>query len=318
MRFTVDPWDPTYGSSLDTELGSSTAVVDESVEVPAARWAPIDPPGTGLAPDAVLFVDGVRRVDAQVWIDDAQESLAVCASYAAGVVCSCAGEGAHLAGGEVRRGLFTTTADPADIVTGAGVYTAEQTPPRPGVAPAQVLSWALQGALARLEDEVADVARARPGAGGSDLLVVDGPLGRRQHLPRTIGFAKSHRSTYLPAELGGIVARLRPGQRTPVFALSAPRDVHSWYLRLPGAPDAPWAGIVRVEAAAAAGSIELAAVSQVTLVRFASTGYKDSRAPQNLYPIAGLERALRRRLGEPGLLYRALRRAAAEMPAPAG
>ena len=52
-------------------------------------------------------------------------------------------------------------------------------------------------------------------------------------------------------------------------------------------------------------------MSQVTLVRFASVEYKDSRAPQNLYPIAGLERALRRRLGEPSVLYRALRRAAA-------
>jgi hypothetical protein len=49
----------------------------------------------------------------------------------------------------------------------------------------------------------------------------------------------------------------------------------------------------------------------VTLVRFASTEYKDARAPQNLYPIAGLERELRRRLGEPNMLYRALRRAAA-------
>jgi hypothetical protein len=38
--------------------------------------------------------------------------------------------------------------------------------------------------------------------------------------------------------------------------------------------------------------------------------FKDSRAPQNLFPIAGLERALRRRLGDPGLLYRALRTAA--------
>jgi hypothetical protein len=71
---------------------------------------------------------------------------------------------------------------------------------------------------------------------------------------------------------------------------------------------------VRVECAADGGAeraIELAALSQVTLVRFASTEYKDARAPQNLYPIAGLERALRRRLGEPALLYRALRRAAA-------
>ncbi len=54
----------------------------------------------------------------------------------------------------------------------------------------------------------------------------------------------------------------------------------------------------------------LAGRTQVTLARYASAGYKDSRAPQNLYPIAGLERALRRRLGDAGVLYRALRSAA--------
>ena len=60
-----------------------------------------------------------------------------------------------------------------------------------------------------------------------------------------------------------------------------------------------------------AAAVALAGLSQVTLVRYASAEYKDPRAPQNLYPIAGLERALRRRLGEPTVLYRALRRAAA-------
>jgi hypothetical protein len=41
--------------------------------------------------------------------------------------------------------------------------------------------------------------------------------------------------------------------------------------------------------------------------RFASEAHKDPRAPQNLAPIAGLERELRRRMGDAGLLYRALR-----------
>ena len=47
------------------------------------------------------------------------------------------------------------------------------------------------------------------------------------------------------------------------------------------------------------------------LLRFASQPHKEPRAPQNLYPIAGLERALRRRLGDAAVVYRALRRAAA-------
>jgi hypothetical protein len=44
----------------------------------------------------------------------------------------------------------------------------------------------------------------------------------------------------------------------------------------------------------------------VTLPRFASTPYKDPRAPQNLVPIAGLERRLRGMLGDARLLYRTL------------
>ena len=71
--------------------------------------------------------------------------------------------------------------------------------------------------------------------------------------------------------------------------------------------------MVRVECAAdlpVAEVIRLAGLSQRCLGRFASAAYKDSRAPQNLYPIAGLERELRRRLGDPRLLYRALREAA--------
>ena len=49
----------------------------------------------------------------------------------------------------------------------------------------------------------------------------------------------------------------------------------------------------------------------MTLGRYASEPYKDPRAPQNLYPIGGLERELRRRLGDAGLMFRALRVAAA-------
>jgi hypothetical protein len=90
-------------------------------------------------------------------------------------------------------------------------------------------------------------------------------------------------------------------------------DRHSWYLRLPGPAGAPWSGVVRIECAADLPVSEvtrLAGLSQRSLGRFASDSYKDSRAPQNLYPIAGLERELRRRLGDPRLLYRALREAA--------
>jgi hypothetical protein len=319
MRFSVDPWDPAYGTSSGSQRGESSAEVAIDVEVPAAEWAPIDPSPGLVPPSAVLFVDGVRRVDAQVWVHGAGgvAEPGLCASYAAGVVCCCADGGAHLLSADVRRGLFTTADDGAPLVTGAGRYDVAKvearSPETAGVAPAQLLSLALQRGLAAAEQDVAELARTEH-ATADDLLVVDGPLHERRRLPRAIGFVKTHRSEYLPDELVGIVAALGAGQRTPVFRAGSRFEVYTWYLRLPCAPGAPWAGVVRVECSAelpAAEAAALAATSQVTLQKYASTEYKDSRAPANLYPIAGLERALRRRLGEPGLLYRALRRAAA-------
>jgi hypothetical protein len=314
VKFAVDPWDPSYGTSLDAELGESAAQVALDVELPAAQWRPLDPDPTLTPPEAVLFVDGVRRIDAQVWVDesDGEASPALCASYAAGVVCCCRTDGAHLVAAHVRRGLFTTATGATDVPTAAGTYRANPTAFLPDVGPAQVLSLAVQRELGDTELETAALARGGHGI-EDDLLVVDGPLRGRQHLPRVIGFVKTHRSQYLPPQAAGVVVELRSGQRTPVFRLGSSWERYTWYLRLPCRQGAPWAGVVRVECSAeltADAALALASRSQVTLGRFASTEYKDARAPQNLYPIAGLERELRRRLGEPNLLYRALRRAA--------
>jgi hypothetical protein len=322
MRFAVDGWDPGYGRSLELEddLGESSARVVTDVELPDERWRPIAAAPGATRPGAVLFVDGVRRVEARVWIDAAAggegASPAMCASYAAGTVCCCAG-GAHLLTALPRRGLFTIAEHAVDVRTAAGTYPANRATPDPEQGIAVTLSAALQRRLAELEVVAAVEARAAlPGhgvGGDGDLLVVDGPLRGRQHLPRALGYIKSHRSAYLPPRLHAMVGALPAGERTPVFHMGTSWERHSWYLRLPCRLGAPWAGVVRLEARAdvpLADVIALANVSQVVLTRFASTEYKDSRAPQNLYPIGGLERELRRRLGDPGLLWRALRRAA--------
>ena len=360
MRFSVDGWDPSYGASLDVdgELAESTARIVADVELPADRWRPIDPDDAGPLPDALLFVDGVRRVEAQVWIDGpgpavgaladgapvdgvpadrapaggwaGEPTAALCASYAAGVVCCCAA-GAHLVATVLRRGLFSVAPHASDILTRAGEYKAHYVTLKRASTPViTALSQSLQHRLAEVEVDAASAARGASGgtsapagrhvfpgrhtmSGDSDLLIVDGPLRGRQHLPRALGYIKSHHATYLPPELNALVGALAPGQRTPAFLMGTSWDRHSWYLRLPGPAGAPWAGVVRVECPAALPVDEvtrLAGRSQRCLGRFASTPYKDSRAPQNLYPIAGLERELRRRLGDPRLLYRALREAA--------
>jgi hypothetical protein len=352
MTFSVDGWDPSYGASLELEgqLEESTARIDPDVELPAGRWRPIGPALAGPLPEALLFVDGVRRVEAQVWIDGAasapgraavdaatgevlpgeapastEATAALCASYAAGAVCCCAA-GAHLVAAESGRGLFSVAPNASDIRTRAGGYKAFHVTVKKAGAPVlTALSASLQRRLAAVEVEVAKAARdaaagaaaapgGHPGPTGNDLLIVDGPLLGRQHLERALGYIKSHHKTYLPPELNAVVGALAPGQRTPAFLMGTNWDRHSWYLRLPGPKGAPWSGVVRIECAADLPADEvtrLAGLSQRCLGRFASAPYKDSRAPQNLYPIAGLERELRRRLGDPKLLYRALREAAA-------
>ncbi|HEY5882418.1 MAG TPA: hypothetical protein VIU11_26145 [Nakamurella sp.] len=325
MRFAVDGWDPGYGSSfeVDEELTDTTANVGVEVERSRVDWRPIPPAGSTPVPSRVLFVDGVRRIEARAWIDDSSDLLsgggpadsaseAICASYAAGVVC-CTGTRAHLQRSISRRGLFSVAPHALDIRTTAGVYEAFQTSPHAQQPLAAALSRALQNRLAAIELDVANGARA-DAPDEDDLLVVDGPLHGRTGLPRAIGYIKSHHSAYLPRELHAMVGRLQAGERTPVFLIGNGWDRHSWYLRLPGSPGAPWAGVVRVECApdlSTARVVELAGLTQAVLPRYASAEYKDTRAPQNLYPIAGLERELRRRLGDQRLLYRALRVAAA-------
>ena len=217
-----------------------------------------------------------------------------------------------------RRGLFTTDTQVGDVATRAGAFRTHHVAADEAESPAVTLSAALQRELLSLELLTAVAARAEVGAHGSadgDLLVIDGPLRGRDHLPRALGFIKTHRAIYLPPELNAVVAGLAAGERTPVFLMGTSWDRHAWYLRLPCRPGSPWAGVVRVECAAnvpVAEAVRLANASQTLLPRYASAEYKDTRAPQNLVPIAGLERQLRRRLGEQKMIYRALQVAAAD------
>ncbi len=303
MRFWVDAWDPAYGTSADPGNDGSDAVTDLDVELPAAQWRAVPPRPVGLPP-VVHFVDGVRRVDAHVWIDGPDGAVAgLAASYAAGVVSCRSGE-ARVDVVDVRRGLFTAAPGATALRAPLVHY-----PVHAGKDPDEAaLSLDLQRALAAAEVDCALRARTDPG----ELLVVDGPLLGRGQLPAVLGLIKTHRTPYLEGEPHALVARLAAGERTPVFRMGTRWVRCSWYLRLPGRPGAPWAGVVRVECPdlPPAAAVSLATLSQAVLPRFASTEHKDQRAPQNLVPIGGLEKLLRRRLGDRLLLDRALRRAA--------
>ena len=301
VRYTVQPWSPEYGTPGGTE-GPDAPQTNVDVEIDAARWTPIT---VSAAPATeVLFVDGVRRIDANLWIEESDGSpmLALAASYAAGAVfCN---HTATIVGQEVRRGIFTAASSAAAIDTRHGRYLVHSTA---GVT-AEELWLGLQQRMGELEGEVAAAHHHAP------LIVVDGPLSHRRHVPGAVGYIKTQHVQYLPAPLRPILGRLGHGDRTPLFLTTTSWSRFSWYLKLPMPGGGPMDGIVRAEVTAdhdLPAARRLADLTAATLCRYASSSHKDPRAPQNLYPIGGLERRLHHLLGDRDLLYRSLRVSAA-------
>ena len=298
MKFTVETWDSDYGAPTDAELDDASQNVDVTVEVRPEDWRPLLPETDPV--EDILFVDGVRRVDATLWIDQPPDfpGFALAATYAAGAV-RCNGL-ATIEESDVERGLFTS-APAADVATGVGTYGVKATK---GTTPEEL--WlGIQQRMGALE---AAVTRR---AGGAELLVVDGPLSHARDIENAVGYIKTQKVQYLPLELRQVLTSLPAGYRTPLFLTTTRWSRYSWYLRLANHAG-PAGGLVRCEIDADMTSADAARVAtrvSATLPRFASARHKDPRAPQNLYPIGGLERLLRHRLGDKERATRALRRA---------
>lgn len=303
-RIWVEAWSPEYGSSY--EVATGLAPSEEEVATPIERepddWAPITPPD--VAWPQAAFLDGVGRVDARAFLDNGGATVpGICGSVGIGSVL--ADGGAAFGPSTVRRA----------VVFGAGAEGGlppidhsldYETRSVPGFGPEDIYQG-LQDF--RAEVELALAARlAREGW----LVIADGALGVRESLP-VVGFIKSHHKAYLPPDLEPVVRTLAPGQRTPLFMFGIIRPRYSWYLRLAdSAGQHPWAAIARCEVSAAlsqARSIEIADVTARHLPRFASKAFWDTRAPQNLVPIATLERRLWHLLGDRDLVYRSIRSA---------
>ena len=180
----------------------------------------------------------------------------------------------------VGRGIFAPARGLDDVATRHGSFVACRTKD----ATPEAINYAVHERMTECEMRIAERTREAT----SDLIVLDGPLRKGQHITDAVGLVKTHHVRYLPDALNRVVGALDAGERTPVFRIDArPFSRHAWYLRLPGPPGGPWAGIVRCEAN---GTLPVAATSaladtvSVALPRFASVPHKDPRAPQNLAP----------------------------------
>ena len=185
MKYTVEAWDSDYGAPTDPELDDASQSVDATVELPIDEWRPLLPEMDPV--DDILFVDGVRRVDATLWIDQPPDfpAFALAATYAAGAV-RCNGT-AEVEVAEVGRGLFTS-APASDIETSVGTYEIKATK---GTTSEEL--W--PGIQQRMGDLEAQVAHT---AGGGELLVVDGPLSHARDIENGVGYIKTQKVQYLP------------------------------------------------------------------------------------------------------------------------
>ena len=306
-RLHVESWAPEYGPSLeasDDDAGPASPV-DPTVE--AEDWKPVAGEASG-APRRVVFVDGVRRIEARLTLDHSVEGPVPGILGAFGV-------GAVIWDRDARRSSFTGLAVERLAVMAKGLtvdidrigglaVTPESTP---GGGPSD-LSAHLQQRMRSAEGRL-----AASFAGPDCLVVADGPFRELRAQP-VVGYIKTHQTSYLDEERGALIGRLGAGRRTPLFLIDTERHPrYSWYLRLADLPGGhSWTGVVRCEAAASLGvgkAAEMAGWTAALLPRLASEGHIDRRAPQNLVPIAALERELRKHMGDQNLADRALRAA---------
>jgi hypothetical protein len=305
----LDPWQVDYGSELsldDVEDPVPDEAVALDIEVASENWHPIRP-GEAMAPAQLIFVDGVRRIEARLIV---RRQGRLChgafGSHAVGavkVVNSTAVCGSPRVGRIVVIGSGESVGAPVPIKTDL-VYQPLSTSDMHPDAPLR----ALQEGMRREEERMGRDLATTDGA----LVIADGPLTFEEaSRAAVLGYIKRIFRLYLPRERLDLLARLQAVERTPLFALRSSRRFvrFSWFVRLarPELGDSDLSGLVRLEVSEAVGievARRLANASTFILPRFVPGRWRDPRSPQNLLPIGALEASLRRHMGDGRLIRR--------------
>lgn len=316
VQLRADPWRPDFGMGAEVgfEDEMTQAVVDPTVET--LDWSrPISPPPCDEQP--VTFVDGVMRTELRVMAADGDKrAWGLLGSFAAGGV-RCDGIAAFVAEEEpIGRALLLggrIDGTPVEVPVGKSslVYRC--------VGVADDSPTGLRRSLQRLM--LAEEQRLAAKLAHDTLVYADGPLhldGAAGKAP-VVGVVKRMVSAYLTGEHAALLPKLRPHERTPLFALgNGAVDRFAWYLRLIP-QDRGWhelAGLVRCEVRMELGLATAAKIADEVachLPSYAGRPGIDPRAPQNLTPVGALEGRLKHRLGSSTIIGRALLTRLAEM-----
>jgi hypothetical protein len=302
----LDPWAPEYAAMVEMGGDLEPATVDIGVE--RAVWEAVRPPA-GPLPVRIAFVDGVRRIERRlVVVEGEHRFFGLLGSFGVGAVSV---DDAARVGHELTGRVLVTgggfKARPFDAPVDARLTLRFEPQSEPENDPATPLDG-LQTAMRRNEAGLAERLSAEV-----DVVFQDGPLTFLTSAARgcVVGFVKRLLRSYLDPMAQALLPRLEVGERTPVFLIEGRDPRYSWYLRIAHGRviESELTGVARLEAPAARGFDEarkLADLSARLLPRFASDSARDPRAPQNLYPIGGLEARLKHRLGDSGVVRRAI------------
>jgi hypothetical protein len=309
----LEPWDVEYGSETPLEapeeaFGDTVAL---DIELPENEWRAVGPAPTE-PPQRLVFVDGVRRVEARL-IVRRNETLCRGAfgSYAVGCTVVAGGR-AEIVEARVHRlvvlGSGESFSESIKVMPGL-VYQPQSTASADIDGPLQLIQQRMLIGEERLGREMADETEA--------LVVVDGPLTFGEKVRgEAVGYVKRLHRLYLdrgpePGKIMKLLFELPKGMRTPLFALRSSKRFarYCWFLRLaePHRGESPLSGLVRLEVSETVGldtARRLADATSAALPAFAPARGKDPRAPQNLLPIGALESRLRRQLGDARLIRR--------------
>lgn len=304
-RLRLDPWPADYEGAVQMEeTAESSAAVDSSVEM--ADWRALSAENV-RAFERVFFVDGVRRVEARVLTETAGGmSHGLFGSLAVGAVLS---QGAKANFHQIVAARYLVLAgEDRSVSLSIGSHPIEfRGHSYLGGGPADAI-----GQLQNLM-RTAEAALARTLTSPECCVFADGPLQFfDEDKVEVVGVVKRIFLPYLAAREFALVYELKPGERTPLFSIEDDRHQrYAWYQRLAAGRrvDHALAGIVRLEMRAAAGldrARRLADFACSMLPRYISSAVRDPRAPQNLLPVGALEEELRRHLGDPLLIRRAI------------
>lgn len=300
LTLRLDPWTPTYESAVQLEEDEGGAPADVSPFVETDDWRPLLPDFVER-PQTIAFIDGVQRVEMRLIGDDggrmvygALASVGVGASFAGEALCGVRAEP------PLRVLALSDGASYTPISIDCGNTTLEFRPQNTGESGLAAVHQALQDARSREEVRLGELLDES----GVEMVVVDGRLNwQPKRGTMVIGLVKTIHKRYLEQPQADVLSRLAPKTRTPIFRIGGKHSVYSWYLRLAKARpmDHPWSGLVRLETLDSMpieAAKRLADLSACHLPAFASSPAHDPRAPQNLYPIGGLEDQLRHSLGD--------------------